>query len=163
MVWTVVRFALTPERAIAGVIDMSDTAGRKIFEHATRALTKQAFDCDSDGIFGFVESVRARASTEGWQKTGGILQILDLNDPTEIQDLLQLYGTVSLEAINAHALTYVDKPTRNAQNSLMLAIVIRESLSEQGRSKIDLRQRNSPRTESRLDRYSSRSLSENHM
>ena len=78
------KIRLTLARVIARVIDMADTAGRKIFEHATRALTKYAFDCDSDGLSGFVESVRARASTEGWQKTGGIIQIPDLNDPAEI-------------------------------------------------------------------------------
>ena len=69
----VVKFALTPVQAITGVIDMTTSEGRKIFEHATRALTKEAFDCEADGLFGFVESLRARASTEGWAATGGIL------------------------------------------------------------------------------------------
>ena len=135
----VVRFALTPAQAITGVIDMTTSEGRKIFEHGTRALSKDGFDCEADGLFGFVESLKARASTEGWAATGGILQIPQSTDPDVNDSLMQHYGSIQLKDIRAHSQTYVGTSTRNAQNSLMMAIAIRESLTAEGRNKIDLR------------------------
>ena len=118
---------------------MTTSEGRKIFEHATRALTKEGFDCKADGLFGFVKSLRARASTEGWAATGGILQIPQSADPNINDSIMQYYGYIQLKDIKAPAQTYAGTSTRNAQHSIMMAIAIWESLTAGGRNKIDLR------------------------
>ena len=62
------RFALTPAQVVNGVISMGESEGQKIYEHSTRRLTKEGFYFKSEGLFGFIESLKAHGKLEGWGK-----------------------------------------------------------------------------------------------
>ena len=81
---------------------------------------------------------KKRATAKGWAKSGGILDIPDLDDPPITHDLLKLYGSILLKEVFEHSNTYSKTHTYQAQNSVVLAEAIQESLTEEGSNKIDL-------------------------
>ena len=110
---------------------MRDLEGQKNYENSTRTLTKEGFDCKLDGLFGFLESLKARDKSEGWGKDNGILKIPEKDTPANVNDLLKLYGFIPLTEIKDHPDTYMETSLKNAQNSGTMAATIRKSLNEQ--------------------------------
>ena len=91
MVRNNVRFALTSANAVGGAIDMRDLEGQKNYENATRTLAKEGFDCKLDGLFVFLESLKAREKSGGWVKYNGIFKIPEKYTPANVNDLFNLY------------------------------------------------------------------------
>ena len=108
----------------------------KLFETATKPVSQTLFDCTEEALYTFISDAQSRSSVQGWNDTGGILKILQ---GTEILDLLAVYGGITLESVKAHAFTYIHTLTRNAQNSLMLAKALMESLSLTGKNTVLMR------------------------
>ena len=77
----------------------------------------------------------------GWlDNETGILKIpKDLGqNPIEYVNLVEEYGTVTIDMVRTYELTFIDQPERRAQDTYMLYLCLRVSLSEVGRSKIDI-------------------------
>jgi hypothetical protein len=129
-------FALTPATAHTGVIDYSRPSGAKIFNAAVAKLQEELFDVESNGITGFLTTLKDRSLSCGW---GDILtipkKIVD-GEEQDLVDFLNYYGEVTLSQIRTHAATYVFNHTRAAQDSYQLYSCLMHSLSTTGRNKI---------------------------
>ena len=114
-------FALAPALANGGVIDYSTSEGIKIYQASVTALVADPlFDCESHGLSHFLGKVAIRSQTNGWNAS--VFSIpRDLALPLgESYDFLTQYGVVGLSHIRGHALTYVNTPSRAAQDSVQL-------------------------------------------
>ena len=135
---TATMFALTPAAASSDVIDYKTAYGRKVCDEAIAALTKEPFDCELDGLFSFMKALKDRARGQDWMGGTGILDIpediSDINSKTA--NLIDYYGTISLEKIKKHEETYIGNTVRAAQDTYNMYQCLMSSISEQGKSKI---------------------------
>ena len=83
--------------------------------------------------------ISIRAEANGWNDSIFLVPV-DLAQPMgDDYDFLDQYGTVTLRHIRAHAETYVNTPTRAAQDSIQLGIAIMASVTVAGFNKISIR------------------------
>jgi len=108
-------FALSPARATLGVLDYSLAAHVKLYHKATAALPI-IFDGKAANLSVFLRSLGRRANTMGWRNN-----VFAIPTTSGTLDLLDSFGTVTLDDVRAHALTYVGMeegpPARMAQNA----------------------------------------------
>lgn len=137
-----VQFALSPGAALHGTIDMTTPEGRKAYYKAIRPLNEDTFyDCQPDGLKGFLDDLGDRAIDWGWNTTtNGIMQIPD--NPTarnpNYTSLLTNYGELSLETIRAYEATYITAQNRYAQDTHQLYMCIMNSLSTTAKAKVKI-------------------------
>ena len=133
-------FASTPAVAITGVIDYTTNEGRKIYSSATAKLDEELYNCTPDELHQFLQSLSIRAKEFGWDdEIGGILQIPE-NPHDLLSDTIKFidnYGQISLEEILAFERTYINLPVRPAQDSIMLFKCLMNSISKEGKVKIN--------------------------
>jgi hypothetical protein len=127
-----VAFALTPALANKEVLDYTTQAGTKLFKSATEKLSIE-FDCDSENLPLFLAQLRDRAAIYDWL---ALLLIPKGGNEDLTKDLIESYGELSYEDVKRSADTYVNTPTRLAQDSVMLYICIMSSLTEAGQKKV---------------------------
>eukprot|EP00978_Attheya_sp_CCMP212_P040337 scaffold219054_cov37-Attheya_sp.AAC.2 len=124
-----VMFALSHACDVAGIIDTTTSAGAKLFSKGAEAiiivLSKdiRGFDGKGGNLKLFLTYMKQRVNVFGW---AAILTI-----PVDGVDcnLLADYGRVPIEDIRSVVSTYIDQPTRNAQNSFMMYECLLKSLS----------------------------------
>ena len=131
-------FALTPALAGHDILDYSTTAGAKTFAAAIKPLSEDHYDCTPKGLRNFLEDTAERAANFGWS-----ISILDIPDDVNnplgpSKSLLKHYGEITLEHIKNHARIYVNTPTRAAQDSVQLYSCLWASLSNEGKSKVNV-------------------------
>ena len=106
-------FALGPGRSHA-VLNFDDpntgATATKLYNKAISPLDTK-FDGEADHLAVFLASVRDRARRFYWQR----LITVPIDDGTT-RNLMTHYGQVSLDNTRAHATTYVNTPTRDAQD-----------------------------------------------
>ena len=133
-----VVFALTPAAANPGIIDYTTVAGRKMKESCTKKLTEELFDCVPENLFTFLKALKDRARDLDWNGGAGILDIVrnpaNVNSPSD--DLLEAYGNISLESVKTYEMTYINRPVRPAQDTYNLYLCLMNSMSEVGKSKV---------------------------
>ena len=133
-----IAFSLSPARATDTVIDYSTKSGSAIWSAATEALSKDEFDCVPDGLRDFLELVQIRGGEMGWHNS--VLSIP--NDPADVtgsaKDLVESYGSITMEHLRTCAQAYVNTQTRVAQDSFQLYTCLVRSLSKTGRDKVTL-------------------------
>ena len=132
------RFSLTPALAGHEILDYTTAAGAKTFEAAIKPLSETRYECTSKGLRNFLEDIAERAANFGWNIT-----VLDIpNDANDVlgttKNLLKHYGEISLDHIRKHAKTYVNTQTRAAQDSIQLYSCLWASLSDEGKSKVNV-------------------------
>ena len=125
-------FALTPALVDPGVIDYSTSDGKKLYAKATQSLyggTDEYYDGKGEKLSSFLFKLKTRAQEYGWME-GGVFEIEvgDAAAPIQI-NMLTNYGTVTLEQVRAHALTYVNVANRAAQDSMMIFQCVMKSLT----------------------------------
>ena len=112
-------FALGPGRSHA-VLDYDDpntgATATKLYNKAIAPL-EEKFDGEPDNLAVFLASVRDRARWFNWHR----LITVPIDDGTT-RNLLTHYGQVSLENTRTHATTYINTPTRDAQDNDMFYI-----------------------------------------
>ena len=123
-------FALSPARAnLNAFIDYNSAAGAKLFNKVTAPLD-YTFDVEQGSVQTFIEALKDRAIMAGWNvDNANILNIGGIN-------LLDAYGVLTLQDIQADAVTYIDDETRKAQNSYQMYVCIMSSLTDEGRAKL---------------------------
>ena len=126
-----VAFALSYVAAIHEVIDYLTIKDWKIHGSATHKLSEYQIDCVPEDLTQLLDDLEGRASQFGWSKDDGILEIpIDPANPmTDTDNLIQNYGTVSLERVRAFEELYIDQSVRPAQDTNMLYHCIMNSLS----------------------------------
>ena len=126
-------FALGPGRSHA-VLDYDDpntgATATKLYNKAISPL-EEKFDGEADNLAVFLASVRDRARRFNWQ----CLITVPIDDGTT-RNILTHYGQVSLENTRAHATTYVNMPTRDAQDNDMFYYFLADSLTNEFRTTV---------------------------
>ena len=84
-----------------------------------------------------MKSLEERASEYAWNDPEGILWVRPRPNTQPI-NILRNYGSISLETIRDHELTYWNSGNRASQDDRMLYECIMNSLSTQGKSKIQV-------------------------
>ena len=110
-------FALGPGRSHA-VLDYDDP-------------NTGAIDSEADNLAVFLASVRDRARRFNWQR----LITVPIDDGTT-RNILTHYGQVSLENTRTHVATYVNTPTRDAQDNDMFYYFLSDSLTNEFRTTV---------------------------
>ena len=69
-------FALTPGLAHHGTINYRSKLGRSIYLNATAKLEEELYDCDPEGFYQFIQSLKTHAAEYGWDdEDSGVLMI----------------------------------------------------------------------------------------
>src|SRR5512136_86067 len=122
-----IPFALAPALVDNAVIDYSTATGAKLYAKATEALKDLYFGSKGDlGLF--LQQVKTRAEAYGWVHILAVPP--DLADPDEMINILQHYGQITLEQVQAFAATYIETPTHMAQDDAQLYQCLRKSLTK---------------------------------
>jgi len=129
-------FALSPGVVHhAQIINYSTRQGQRLFEMATKPLNHH-FALDHKSLQVFLEQLGHRATVMGW---GNIIEVPpDLNNINQTTNLITRYGSLSLEQVRAHAMTYVNGNNRAAQDSFQMYECIFNSLTKSAQSAIAL-------------------------
>jgi hypothetical protein len=131
-------FALGPALIHNQALDYLTSKGSKAYKAAIAPLFTDAelFNCEATDLFTFIGTIDDRADQNEWHDS--ILSVLvDITQPMgDAANMIASYGTVTLEHIQAHALTYVTTQTRAAQDSIQLYLCIMNSLTKAGKSKV---------------------------
>ena len=126
-------FALGPGRSHA-ILNFDDpntgATATKLYNKAISPLDTK-FDGEADNLAVFLASVRDHARRFNWQR----LITVPIDDGTT-RNLLTHYGQVSLDNTRAHATTYVNTPTRDAQDNDMFYYFLADSLTSDFRTTV---------------------------
>ena len=126
-------FALGPGRSHT-VLNFDDpntgATATKLYNKAISPLDNK-FDGEADNLAVFLASVQDRARRFNWQR----LITVPIDDGTT-RNLLTHYGQVSLDNTRAHATTYVNTPTRDAQDNDMFYYFLADSLTSDFRTTV---------------------------
>ena len=119
-------FALGPGRSHA-VLNFDNpitgATATKLYSKAI-SLLEGKFNGEANNLAVFLASVRDRARRFNWHW----LITVPIDDGTT-RNLLTHYGQVSLDNMTAHAMTYVNTPTRDAKDNDMLYYFLADSLT----------------------------------
>jgi hypothetical protein len=133
-------FALAPAKAIEGPLDYNKAEHSKIYKSAIRAVSDDAFNCEADGLFQFLQELQDRSIEMGWME--GILKIPlnneEVEDEEEVEEenLLVNYGSITLEQVVNSELRYIQDQTRKAQDTYMLYRCLMASLTSEAKKKV---------------------------
>ena len=135
-----VPFALNPAAAVNGIIDFTTSEGRKLYSKATEKLQEELYDCSPEGMFAFIRAYEDRASMYGWNDENAGINMIPNNAENPFEEgminLINNYGEVSLEMIQNFDATYINTPTRAAQDLNMMYQCLMNSLSTEGKRKV---------------------------
>ena len=129
--------ALTPALDIAGTLRYrTNKTHYYLWKSGTKSLEDELFDCTPDTFFQMIKSLEERANEMGWTKEDGILWVRRKGG--ELINLLEGYGSISLKRIQRHERTYWNNGYRKSQDDRMLYECIMNSLSPDGKQKINV-------------------------
>jgi hypothetical protein len=134
-----VRFAFAPALAIEGLLDYSKSEHVKIFRGAIKPVSEAPFDCEADGLHQFLKDVHDRADEMGWTK--GILRIgaeENEDDEDARENLIEHYGSITLERIVETEEENAVNQGREAQDTYMLYKCLMASLTADARKKVTI-------------------------
>jgi hypothetical protein len=103
-------------------LDFTEAASAKLYYRATAALST-LFDGKKETILPFLTCVEDRARSFGWHN------ILAVPHNGRNHNIITDYGSLTMEAITTHVTTYSGQETRQAQNSEMLYLCLKQSLT----------------------------------
>ena len=134
-----VCFAFAPALTIKGLVDYSKAEHVKIFKGAIKPVSETPFDCEAEGVHQFLKDVHDRAYEMGWTK--GILRIgageeNEDDDNNTRENLIDHYGSITLERIIKTEGENVVNQGREAQDKYMLYKCLMASLTADARKKV---------------------------
>jgi len=127
------HFHLSPAQAVTGVIDYSTPEGQKYYKRSIAKLNEDLFDCESNDLHIFLDTLKERTRKIGWDIPGvGITDILlDPLDPnSKYINILTRHGKLTLEQIRAFEAMYIDSNLHATQDMYAMYKCIMNSLSK---------------------------------
>jgi hypothetical protein len=127
-------FALTPALANQNVLDLTTAQGIKLYKSITTPLLN-TFDGSTKELVLFMDELKHKADEHGWNSA--LLRVSDRLPPTPtIRNLLVYHRLIDIADVRAHAQSYIGTDTRVAQDSHMMYVFIRDSLSKDAKAKM---------------------------
>ena len=134
-----VPFCRTPSEIYGGdkPLNFAKKLGLKVYEKAITPLTSEKFDCDEDNLHDFLTALQYRAADQGWDNR--IMMIPVENHPINPARVSMLtdHAKASIEWIRVHEEILVNNRTRAGQDMNMLYQCLWNTLSAEGRTKIN--------------------------
>jgi hypothetical protein len=124
-------FARLPGDALVAPLDYNKANDMKTFRSATEPLT-DLFDLKPENLHNFLVKVRERSRIYNWTN---VINVPDADG--DFFSLVESYGQVELSDCQEHAATYINDKTRQGQNSMILYIFIRASLTAQAKTVVE--------------------------
>ena len=125
-------FALAPGLHYNAFIDYGTTAGRKLYEAATKSLYASGetkYNGEEPIMHNFCIRGITHTKAFGWEHICSVP--LDPQQPNvDIELIWTGYGQLSMEMVRNHVSTYIQTPTRAAQDSLQMYMCLFSSLTE---------------------------------
>jgi hypothetical protein len=90
------------------------------------------FDVEPAGLKFFLENVRKKAVSFNWMMTFAV------NVNGQVRSLIDDYGSITMEEVRNHALTYNGQHVRHTQNSLQIFNCLSATLTEAGMARVYL-------------------------
>ena len=136
-------FALCPAQAFNDVLDYTQTAHRKLYEGGVAKLSSELYNCEPDGLYGFLKNLEDRAAEYGWSDAyNGIMSVPNYtgvgNEYDGFTSLLTHYGEIPIERVTRFERSYIGAQGRPAQDTLMLYKCLMNSISAEGKQKINI-------------------------
>ena len=133
-----VPFALNPAHAMQGVINFAKSDNVKPHKKCISRLSDDTFDCVPEDLHKFLKTISDRATEYQWNDD--ILGILMIPDhpilPTKYTNLLTNHIELDLKDVLIFDKSYINSPTRAAQDTNMLYHCLIDSSSKVGRTKV---------------------------
>ena len=130
------RRAITLGEAGGGrFLDLEDASDKKFYMNGCKPLDGEPYDGKPLGLRLFLERLRGKASMYNWYN---ILLVPDLAIIPVYKNILDNYGSISLEECTLNATAYYTANDRPAQNAQMLYQCLLTSLTESALSKITM-------------------------
>jgi hypothetical protein len=129
------HFALAPAFANPDVLNYSEQSAAKLFKAGTDPLSIK-FDCKPDNLQLFLDQARDKSIVFDWLN---ILSIPIGGDVAMSKDLIESYGEISYEDVRAHAISYMNEDSREAQDSFMLYQCLMNSLTDAAQKQVRTR------------------------
>jgi hypothetical protein len=132
--------SFNPIRDIANVLDYDDNDDLKYFHKASKGLDDALkYDMSPSKLKSFLDQVRKRAKQFGWNNVINVPNIVAAPARAVNRNILDMYGTVTLEECQAHATGYmINAITRTGQDSVMLYNFLFDSLTTEGLTKVNI-------------------------
>jgi len=131
-------FALAPGLHGNAFIDYGTTAGRKLYEAATKSLYASGetkYDGEEPSMHNFCIRGITHSEAFGWEHICSVPT--DPQQPdVDIKSIWTGYGQLPMEMVRNHVSTYIQTPTRAAQDSLQMYMCLFSSLTEAAQNRI---------------------------
>ena len=114
------------------ILDMNSKKDTTIFRDNVKPLSKE-FDLSSDGLSGFLTRLRDRATVAGWEQT------LQVEQNSIKLPFLDNYGLLTMQECQDQDRIYIEKRGRDAQNSYQISICLKDSLTDEAKTKVEAR------------------------
>ena len=128
-------FAETPSLLNNDPIDYGLPEGIKLFKSNTAKLS-HALTTKPEELLLTIEEVRRRVVSANWTEIVTIPVGMEPNNTPITRNLLDEPGMITMEQVRAHALTYCNTETRNAQNANQMYTCLSESVDLETRVKL---------------------------
>ena len=125
-------FAKTPSRAIPANIDLSTKAGQAIYRENTSALAT-TFSFAKPDIPVLLDELTVRARSANWMD---IFAIPVQAGAGQTKNMLTNYGEIPYDRCRDHGTTYINTPTRAAQNNYQVFECLRATLDTESKDRL---------------------------
>ena len=127
------QFARSPALVHDTVIDYSTSTGAKLYSKVTSALPT-TFSLSKPNIRVLLNELETRANEYGWATVLSV-NVGDQANPV-LRNLITDHGRITLDAVNAHSMTYIAQQNRQAQNNYQLYLCLTKSLDEETKKRM---------------------------
>jgi hypothetical protein len=122
----ITTFARTPAQTSAEILNYESSKGMKTYNAAVVALSTK-YSGNTNNMHIFLKNVKERGQTFGWQA------ILNVPKDGSKKNVIEQYGLLELEDIQAHATIYENERGRNAQNASQMYNFLYTSLTDEAK------------------------------
>jgi hypothetical protein len=123
------------EVGAGGWLDLDDPANKKIFINGSKPLHGDPYDGKPKGLRLFLERLRGRSTMYSWNN---VLDVPDMTFLATTRNIIDCYGSVTLEECTQHADAYYLARDRASQNAQMLYNCLSTSLTDEALSKVTM-------------------------
>jgi hypothetical protein len=125
-------FALVPAAATNTVLDFTTRSGLAVYTSNTKSLYRsddERFDLQSEGLQTFLSLFSRRVTSANWDVDVPVVNDANHHANGPWYNLITHHGQLDLIHLKEFSLTFIDSPTRAAQDNMMMAETLMESLS----------------------------------
>ena len=122
-------FALSPATVDSGILNYATKTGSDIYKTAIAKLSTQ-YSVNGEGLKTFINELQDRSTSSGWTSI-----VHPIDSKGDKIDLINRYGTITMDEVKTNCNIYIDTQSRDAQNSAQMYECIMNSIDEVGKKR----------------------------